>query len=68
MDLRRLGILSLIAGNLMKRMHRHKNHIIVLIGKLHHFMHPSLIILHPDKTTKNTYTIVYMYYIITYRE
>ena len=31
-------------------------------------MHPSLVILHPDKTAEDTYSVIDMYYIIPYRE
>ena len=31
-------------------------------------MHPSLVILHSDKTAEDTYSVIYMHYIITYRK
>ena len=31
-------------------------------------MHPSLIISHPHQTTEYTYSIVYMYYVVSYSE
>ena len=68
MNLRRFGILRLITRNLMKGMNRHKDNIIILIGKFHHLMHPALVILHSDKTSEHAHTIINVNYIVTYRK
>ena len=47
-------------------MNRYKNNIVVLIGKLDHFMHPSLIIAHSDKSPEYSHSIIYMHYIVAY--
>ena len=66
MNLRRLGILGLIARNLMKSMNRDKDDVIILIGQLYDLMHSALVIFHSHKTTEYTHTIIYMDNIITY--
>ena len=50
----------------MKSVHGHKDYVIVLIHKLDHFVHPSLVILHPHQTSEYTHSVIYMYDIIPY--
>jgi hypothetical protein len=52
----------------MQGVHGHKDDVIILICELYHFVHPSLVILHSDKTAEDTYSVIYMHYIITYRK
>ena len=52
----------------MKSMYGNKYHIIIPVHKLHHLMHPPLVILHAYKTAEYTYSVVDMDYVIPYRE
>ena len=46
----------------------YEHHVAVLIHQLHHLMHPPFVVLHPDKASEYTYTMVDMDHIITYVE
>ena len=50
----------------MKSMNRYENGIIILIYKFDNLMHSSLVILHPDKPSEHSHSIIYMDNIITY--
>ena len=52
----------------MKCMNGNKYDIIILVHKLHNLMHPSLVILHADKSSEYADSIIYMDYIIPYRK
>ena len=39
-------------------MHRNKDDVIVLVYELHHLVHTSLVVLHPDKTSEYAHTVV----------
>ena len=49
-------------------MHGHEYCIVVLVNQLHHFMKPSLVILHSHETSEHAYAMVYMDDVIPYIE
>ena len=67
-DLGRNGILGLVSGYLMKRMHGHENHIIVLVHQFYHFMDTPLVIRHSHQTAENAHPMIDMDHIIAYIE
>ena len=49
-------------------MHGHKHDVVVLVCELDHLMHPSTVVLHSDKSSEDSHSIVYMDNVISYRK
>ncbi len=67
-DFRLFSVLGAETGNLVERMDGHENHISVLVCDFHYLLHPSLVVLHPHKTSEHTYSVVDMNHIVSYVE
>ena len=49
-------------------MNRNEHHVPVLVGYLHDFMDPALVVPHPHKPAEYAHSVVYMHHIVTYIE
>ena len=49
-------------------MHGDEHHITVLIGKLYNFPYPAHIVPHAHETSENTYSMVYVHYVVSHIE
>ena len=64
-DTGRLAFFSLVFRNLMKRMDRHVNGIVILIGQFDHFLHLTVRGWHADQSCEAPHAVVHMNDVVT---
>ncbi len=52
----------------MECVNRYEHYIVVFVYEFHHLVYPSLVILHSHESAEYPHSIVYMDYVIPYRE
>ena len=63
-ETRRFALFSFVFGNLMQRMNRDKNHIVILVNQTHHFLR-SISIGNTYQSSETSHTMVCMHYVIS---
>ena len=52
----------------MERVHGKEDGVIVLEHKFHHLVHTAPVVLHPDQSSENADSVIYMHYVVAYIE